>query len=486
MKRLPAILLTLAASLTLVAQEPAPQVEAPPAPAAPREAKVPQPVEKTLANGLRVIVVPKHDIPLVAARLMVKSGGAADPRGREGLADLTATVLTQGTKTQSAEQIARGIEALGATLESNAGWDSLSVDVSVMSPNLAKAMTFVADVVRNPTFAKEEFERERAQAIDALQVSLTQPGTLASAVASRLVFGAAPYGGRLGGTPASLEKITRDDLIRYHKANFAPANAVLLFAGDVKPDDAFRLADTLFGNWKATAAKPAVVAEVKPPAPRVVIVDMPDAGQAAVVVSRPGIRRNDPAYLQAMVANSVLGGGYSSRLNQEIRIKRGLSYGAGSSFDARAGVGPFAASTQTKNESAAEVAEIIRNEVARLGTGDLPEAELTPRRATLIGDFAQSLETTGGIVRSVGALALHGLPLSDINRYISGVQAVTGEQVKKFAATRLPSNETSVVVVGDASKFRGPLEKSFGEVEVIPVGDLDLNSPTLRVRKAKE
>lgn len=464
---------------------------APPPPAAPREAKLPQPVEKTLANGLRVIVVPKHDIPLVAARLLVKAGGAADPADRDGLAALTATVLTQGTKTKSAEQIARGVEALGATLTADAGWDSTSIDLSVMSSNLNPAMAYVADVARNATFAKDEFERERAQAIDALQVAMTEPQPVARMVASRLIFGDAPYGHNLGGTPASLGKIGRTDLVQFHATHYRPDNAVLVLAGDVKAEDAFKLADAQFGSWKSSsrpADKSSSSSKIRRPEdskPRVVVIDMPESGQAAVVVGRTGIRRTDTAYLNALVANSVLGAGYSSRLNQEIRIKRGLSYGAGSSFEPRVDVGPFTASTQTKHESAAEVAGIIVGEMSGLSTAAVPEAELMPRKAALIGDFAQSLETTSGIVQRVSSLARYGLPLSDINRYISGVQAVTAADVQKFAASNLGGKDVNVVVAGDASKFLEPLRKQFGEVEVIKPEELDLGSATLRVRKAK-
>jgi zinc protease len=189
--------------------------------------------------------------------------------------------------------------------------------------------------------------------------------------------------------------------------------------------------------------------------------------------------------MNAMVANSVLGAGYSSRLNQEIRIKRGLSYGAGSSFEPRVDVGPFTARTETKHESAAEVAGLLVGELNRLSQSDVPEAELTPRKAALIGGFAQSLETTSGIVNRVSSLALYGLPLSDINRYISGVQAVTADDVRKFAASNLGGKDVNVVVIGDAKQFAEPLRAQFGEVEVIAAEELDLASPTLRVRKAK-
>jgi zinc protease len=458
-------------------------VVAPPPPAAPREAKIPQPVEKTLANGLRVIVVPKHDIPLVAARLMVKAGSAADPRGKAGVADMTSAVLTQGTKTKSAEQIARAIEALGATLDAEARWDSSNVDVSVMSSNLPKALESVADVVRSPTFANSEFERERAQATDALQVSLSQPRTLAGAVATRLIFGDRPYGREA--TPATLAKLKREDLVQFHRLYYVPQNAVLVMAGDVESETAFRLAQDAFGSWArgTTEVAPAAQALTAQPA-RVVVIDMPEAGSSAVVVGRRGIRRSDPSYMQALVTNAVLGGGYSARLNQEIRIKRGLSYGAGSSFEPRADVGPFTAATETKHESAAEVAGIMVSEVGRLSAADVPAAELTPRKASLIGGFAQSLETTSGIVERVSALARHQLPLAEINRSISGVQAVTAEDIRKFASSL--GKDVNVVIVGDSKQFLEPLRKQFTDVEVIPYADLDLNSPTLRVRKAKK
>ena len=463
------------------------QQTTPPAPSAPREAKLPQPVEKTLANGLRVIVVPKHDIPLVAASLMIKTGAAADPAGRDGLASLTATVLTQGTKTKSAEQIARSVEALGATLTTDAAWDATSIDLSVMSANLGKAMEYVGDVARNATFAKDEFEREQAQAIDELKVDLEQPRTLAGVVASRLIFGDAPYGHNLGGTPASLAKIKREDLVKFHAANYRPDNAVLVLAGDVKAEDAFTLAQNVFGGWKrgATAAS-AAGTKTASTKPRVVVIDMPEAGQAGVVIGRAGIKRGDPAYMQALVANSILGGGYSSRLNQEIRIKRGLSYGAGSSFEPRADVGPFTARTETKNESAAEVVGVMIGEMSRLSAADVPETELTPRKAVLIGNFGRSLESTEGIVARVSTLALYGLPLSEINRYVSGVQAVSASDVRKFAGSNLGGKDVNIVIVGDAKKFVEPLKQQFSDVEVIPVGELDLASPTLRVRKAKE
>jgi len=479
MKRLLVLALVV---LPLLAQQPAP--------GPPHETKVPQPVEKTLDNGLRVIVVPKPGIPLVAARLMIRTGGAADPKGRDGLAQLTASVLTKGTKTRTAEEIARGVEALGATLSATAGWDNTSIDVSVMSSNLAKTMEYVADVARNATFAQKELKRDRARIVDSLQVTLEQPDAVAAIVAARLVFGDAPYGHNLEGLPSTLKTIRRDDLVKFHRTYYRPDNAVLVFAGDVTAEDAFALAGRLFGSWKRGAAAASAAEDRRPKRaplhPRVVVIDMPEAGNSAVVIAGRGIRRADPAYAQAIVANMILGGGYSSRLNQEVRIKRGLSYGADSVFDTRAEVGPFLASAQTKHASAAELVQLMRAEIDRLATTDTPPTELAPRKAAVIGSFVFSLETTSGIVNRVSTYALYGQPLSDINQYVPKAQAVTAEEVRTFAASHLASKNFSVVIAGNAKEFLDELKKQFSDVEVISLSDLDSSSPSLRVRMKKE
>jgi zinc protease len=460
------------------------QVETtPPPPAAPREPQLPKPAEKTLANGLRVIVVQKPGVPLVATRLLIKTGAEADPADLPGLADMTASLLTKGTKTRNAVQIARDVDALGASLESGGAWDNSFVSLSVMSSNLSKALPFVSDIVRNPVFKNDEIERLRAQNLDALQVAMHQPRALAGFVAARVVFGGTPYGHNLGGTPESLKRMKRADIVAFHQKYYRPGNAILVFGGDIAPERAFALAEEHFGAWKggAAATSPAAAKVGGPPTkPRVVVIDMPEAGQAAVLVTRPGLRRVDPAYSIAQVTNSVLGGGYSSRLNEEIRIKRGLSYGAGSNFDLRRDVGPFTATAQTKNESAAEVAHLIFEELNKLGKEPVADVELGPRKATLIGNFGRSLESSASLVNRVAFLALFGLSLDEINRYISGIQSVTAPQVMEFASEHLKSADTSIVIVGDAKKFIEPLKKEFPNVEVIPISELDLNSPTLR------
>lgn len=484
--RQPAALLTIAAfSLLMTPLISQAQQEQPPPPSAPRSVKLPQPAERTLKNGLRVIVVERPGLPLVTAGVLVKNGAEVDPGTLPGLANMTAALLTEGTATRTAPQIAEAIEALGGKLNSHAAWDGSGVSVNVMSPRISQAMAILADVVRNPAFKDEEIERQRQQALDDLSVRLSQPGTIARAVAARVLFGDSPYGHMLSGTPESLERLKRDDLVRFHQTYYRPDNAVLVIGGDIKATDAFNLAQKLFGDWqKPTSPLPVSTTDATATAsaaqkPRVLVIDKPDAGQAAVILVRRGLKRTDPDYFRGIVANSVLSG-YSGRLNQEIRIKRGLSYGARSILDTRREAGPFTAETQTKNESGAEVASLIIGEIKRLSSEAVSDTELTPRKSVIIGNFGRALETTDDLVTQIGNLALYDISLSEINSYINSVQAVTAADVQKFAGSRLVASDASIVVVGKASEFLEALRKQFTDVEVITVSDLDLNNASLR------
>ena len=477
-----AILLALFVPSVVMSQAPVPQ-ETPPPPAAPRTVNIPKPVEQALKNGLRVIVIEDHDMPLISAQLLVKNGGEVDPPALSGLADMTASLLTKGTKTRTAPEIAQQIEALGGVLNSGAGWDASRASVNVMSGKIGPAMTILADVVRNPVFQDEEIERLRQQYLDSLSVSMNDPGTLASWVAARVVFADSPYGHPVSGTTSSITQIKRDDILKLHSAYYRPDNAVLVIGGDIKAADAFKLAESTFGDWAkpATALQSASATKktTSNAKARVVVVDMPAAGQAAVVLARTGISRNDPDFFRGIVTNAILSG-YSGRLNQEIRIKRGLSYGARSSLDARRDTGPFVASAQTKNPSGAEVASLLVSELSRLSTEPIKETELVPRKAVLIGGFGRALETTDGLVSQIAGLALHGLSLDQVNSYIGSVQAIMPADIQKFAASRLDAKGANIIIVGNAKEFLPELQKRYPELEVIMATDLDLNSATLK------
>ena len=477
-----ALLVVAAFPIIVTAQTPQ---ATPPPPAAPRSGTFPTPVEQTLPNGLRVIVMERRESPLISAQLLIKNGGEVDPPELAGLADMTANLLPKGTQTRDATKIAQEIESLGGSLDSGARWDASFATVGVMSSKIQPAMEILADVVRRPTFKSEEVERLRQQYLDNYTLALGDPGTIARMVAARVVFGDSPYGHPVSGTSESLTRITAADIAKMHSRYYRPDNAILVIGGDIGAKDGLALATKYFGDWQKPATpmpSTSAAMEAAGKGGRVVVIDKPDAGQAAVYLARSGINRKDPDYFRGIVSNSVLSG-YSGRLNQEIRIKRGLSYGAGSVLDTRRDVGPFLASAQTKNESGAVVADLLLGEISRLSSAPPADVELTPRKAVLIGNFSRNLETANGLVGQVGSLALYGMGLDEINRYINNVQAIKSEDIQKFAGAKLDAKTSNIIIVGNAKAFLPELQKKYPNVEVIPVTELDLNTALLRKKK---
>ncbi len=449
--------------------------------AAPVEPVLPKPAEKTLANGLRVIVARSSSLPLVTADLTVKVGAWADPEGLAGAAGMAAGMLTEGTKTRSAQQIAAETEALGAELSSGGGLESSSVTLSALPDSLPKAMTIMADVAMNPAFAAEELERQRDQALDGLRVAFQQPGQLAAMAATPVVYGGTALGHQPSGTPASLPKLKTTDLGAIHRTWFRPDNAILVLTGDISAEQGFALAERTFGAWKKPATPLAKAPTITPSVkPRAVVIDLPGTGQASVNLVKPAISRTDPQYYPGMVATTVLGGGYSARLNEEIRIKRGLSYGASARLATTRTAGSFRANAQTKNESAPEVLELITAEMNKLAAEPAGAEELKARKSVLVGSYGRELATSGGLADILGNLALYDIPLEELTRYTGKVEAVDAGQVQSFARRVLDPAQSSVVIAGDAKAFADSLKGKLPNLELVPAKDLDLDSPTLK------
>ncbi len=474
------LLATLAATLV---SAPAAEIEGLPKPAAPRPLKLVAPQEKTLANGLRVIVVERNGVPLLSAHLLFKTGSAADPAKLAGLTSFTAGLLTQGTATRTAPQIAKQLEALGATLTTGTDWDTLQLKLDTLSANAEPAFEILADVVRSPKFAPEEIERLRRQGLDELRLAMEQPSAIARAVAARAILGASLYAHPPTGTLASLPRIKRGDILSIHQRACIPANAVLVIVGDVSTAAGFALAEKVFGDWTGGSAPEASVPKVAPSQPRAILIDLPNAGQAAVYAGARGLARTDEEFTVAEVTNAVLGTGYSSRLNQEIRVKRGLSYGAASKLSPGRTEGLFGASCQTKNESAAEVVRVIQTELKRMASEPAEAAYLDSRRAVLTGDFGRKLETNSGYADEIGELAVYGIPLNSLDERISKIDTVTADQTRAFAAEHFLPEGMTFIIVGRAKDTAARLREIFPKLQVITQRQLDFDSPTLGATK---
>ena len=451
-----------------------------PAPGQPREMTFAAPQERTLDNGLRVVVVDRPAQPVLTAGLVVKSGAESDPPRLAGLAHFTVGLLARGTGTRSATQIAQNFEELGATFKAEAGWDGTAALLTTLAPNAGRAFDVFADVVCHPKFAPGELERLKKERIDEAQVEFEQPGQVARTAAARVILGASAYGHAPKGTPASLARIQRADVLAQHRTTFRPGNAVLIIAGDIRTESGFALAQTAFGSWGAEMAPaPEVTPEANAPETAAVLIDAPNAGQAAVYIGRAAAPRGGAQYFIGQVANAVLGGGYSARLNREVRIERGLSYGAGSKLNAWREAGLFGAACQTKNESAAEVVRVIRSELARLGRDATPAAELTARRLVLTGSFQRDLETNEGYVRRIADFVLHGEPPGAFAKTLAAFGAVDADEVKAFAAAQLAPEAMSVIVVGRAKVCEPALRELLPTLRVIPQATVDFDSASL-------
>ena len=455
----------------------------PPPPAAPRPLTIAAPSSQVLPNGLRVVVAERSGMPLVTAALVVLSGSEADPPQRAGLASLTAGLLTQGTEQRSAPELAAAAEALGGSLDSGAGWGQSVVSITVTAPEIGAALGLLAEAALQPTFAQAELDRLRAQTLDGLKVSNANPGYVAALLAARLAYGDSPWGRPAGGTAASLPRIDRQDVVALHRATFRPDRAVLIFTGDIDAAAGLELARQHFGRWLAPDLPPPVVPPVSSAAsasassPALAAVDMPGAGQAAVVLSLPLPARRGSDWATTAVLNTVLGGGYSSRLNEEIRVKRGLSYGAGSSIDTRGDSALFQAAVQTKNESAGEVMTLLQAEVDRLRRSAVPAGELAARKATLIGGFSRSVETTSGLAAAIRGLVVTGRSPAELTTRIEAIEAVSAADIERYAAANFGPAGRHVAVAGAGARFLAELKAGAPGVVVIEQGDLERDRP---------
>ncbi|GAC1546548.1 MAG: pitrilysin family protein [Candidatus Velthaea sp.] len=484
-RTLATLLLLVGMPITVTAQ-PAPNpVQTPPPPSAPRFATLPTPQERTLPNGLRVIAfqqasAPKAlGVPLVAAQLILRGGGSAETEAEAGLCALTASLLTQGTTKYSALQIAQQVDALGARLDASSGYDASVVSVSATTPVFERAFALFNEVVRHPAFAPAEVERVRSKSINDLGLIYSNPSALARLVTNRVAFGTSPYGHPLSGTAETLKTLTRAEVAHFHERMYRPDNAVLVIGGDLTTDAAFALAQKTLGDWKRPAPPLAPPMPFSAPAPqaRVVIIDKPDSGRTAIVAGRVGIARKSPDYYAGTVATAILAG-YSGRLNQEIRVKRGLSYGASASLMTRRESGLFLASTLVDHTKVPEATKVVLDALNGLAQAPVDGVELTPRKATITGGFYRSIETIDGIAGTLGELALYDAPLGDLQRYVPAVDAIGPADVQRFAKTNIASDDF-VVLVGNAKAFGEAVHATYSNVITIPFAQLDLNRANL-------
>jgi zinc protease len=458
-----------------------------PAAGALRPFDFPKAASKTLANGLRVFVVTDHREPAVAARLVLLSAGSVkDSPSMPGVAQMTANLLTQGTEKRSAREIAETIDFVGGTLQAAAGRDATTVTLDVVKKDVGAGMDLMADVVLHPAFAADELERQRQQVLSNLQVQYADPDYLATLVFARALYGDYGYGLPEEGTPATVKKFKRDDLVKFHDANYAPNQALLGFAGDITPDEAFAIAEKYFGLWqKVNVAASAPAESAATTGSHIWLIDKPDAVQTQIRVGKLSIRRNDPDYTPLEVTNHIFGGSYNSRLNTEVRIKKGLTYGASSYLNAHHYAGSLSVNTYTRTETTVEATKLVMNLLEGMANGEINQKELDFARDFLAGVYPISSETAEQVADRVLTVAAFDLPADYNQTYPAKVRATSLLEVQAAARKYFTAKDLDIVLAGNVGAFRDSLKKEFpgAQFAEIPFDQIDVISPDLRAAK---
>lgn len=457
-----------------------------PAPTAARDVTFPPYEIRTLANGLRVVVVAHHEQPAVSMRMIVRAGAAQDPAGKAGLATLMASLLDQGTATRTSEQIADTIDFVGGALGTGAGTDLSFVNVLVLKDSFDLALELLSEVVRRPAFAPAEIERQRQQVLSALQVNAQDPDFLAGVAIDRLVYGFHPYGIPSIGTPDSVGSLTREEILAFHQRWFAPNNAILAIVGDLTAEEAFKGAEKTFGDWERRDLPAMSFPDPPEPTRRLVLIDRPGAVQTEIRVGNIGIPRKHPDYDAFDLAVRVLGGEGANRLQRVLRSERSLTYGASADVQALKQAGGVVAETDTRSDATGEALRIVVDEFWRLQRDPVHELELGDAKNYMTGNFPLTIETPDAIAMQVLNVLFYDLDVKDLQTYRERVNRITADDIQRVARSYLRPNRLSIVLVGDADKVLPQLKGAgFPEVERIPIDEVDLSSATLRkVRKA--
>jgi len=420
---------------------------------------------RRLANGLEVLVVEHHELPVVNLNLVVKSGGAAEPAGKGGLAAITAEMLDEGTTSRSAAAIADRFASVGASLSVTAGWDSSTVSLRTLTRHLDTALEVYADVIANPAFPEQDFARLRDSHLAEIKIERTQPEAVADVVVHRVLYGHHTYGHPLSGDEASLAGITRQDVRAFYDAYIRPNNAALIVVGDVHAADVVAKLDKAFASWNpcATPARPASA-----PAPArdrggIYLVDRPGSVQSVVQVAQVGAPRNTPDFFPLEVMNRILGGATSARLYMNLRQDKGYTYGARSAFNYRRDAGPFVARASVQGFSTREsVVEFLKELDGIRGGIPISAEEIESARQAIIRGFPREFETPEQIAARLEAVVTYGLPDTYFNTYTQRIAAVTLDDVNRVAKQYLQPDRMAIVVVGDRASIEQPLRAVEG------------------------
>jgi zinc protease len=416
-------------------------------------------VTRQLPNGLKLMIVEQHELPLADFILVVGGGGTVDPAQRGGAANLTSAMLTEGTTTRNSLQISDQIAYLGVNLSASSNWDATTVSLHTPTSQLDSALALFADVSLHPSFPSTDFERVKKNRLTSLLQLKDRPTAIADQAYASILYGSShPYGRNLLGNEASVTGMTTADLQSFYKSNFVPNNSTLIVVGDVSPSQIEQKLTALFGGWQRGQVTPYTFTDApKAAATTVYLIDKPGAAQSSFRIGSIGVPRSTKDYFALNVMNTILGGSFTSRLMQNLRETHGYTYGARSRFDMRQSAGPFTASAEVvaaKTDSG--LVEFMKELNAIRET--VPAAELNKAKRYLQLGMPSDFETTQQIANQLIPVALYGLPLDYYNSYVANIEAITPADVQRVARQYIDPANLAIVVVGDRKSIEAGLK----------------------------
>jgi zinc protease len=429
------------------------------------------PIEKSkLSNGLEVWTVRQPELPIVSMNMVFKTGGTFEPAEKSGVSSMTAQLLDDGTKTRSALDIENQLQAIGASLNANTGWDSTGVSLSTLTKNLDKALDIYADVLVNPSFPETELETVRRRTLVGFVQRKSNPNAISGVVYDRVLYGKDhPYGRQLSGDETSIKNLSRNDLVSFYESTYRPNNAVLIVVGDVESKTLLPKLEKAFANWKpGTVSNGTLPTAQNRDKAGIYLVDKPNAAQSVVSIGQIGVSRDNPDYFPLQVMNSILGGQFSARVNMNLREDKGYTYGARTGYAFRRGAGPFSASADVQTAVTKEsVSEFLKELRGIRGEIPVTAKELDYNKQSLIRAYPRGFETVGQISGQLSNLVVYGLPDSYFNEFISKVNAVTLEDVNRVANKYLTPDKLAIVVVGDRKTIEPGLKELGYDLELL-------------------
>ncbi len=413
------------------------------------------PTRSVTANGMTVLFLEQHFLPTVEIHALVKVGSAQDPPDKAGLANLTASLLDEGTQTRTSRQIAEQIDFVGGSLEAHAAEDFTTVSARVLKKDADLGFTLLADVLQHPAFHKQEFERVRTQILGEILSDDDDPGNVAMKAFHQLIFHGHPYSWPAHGVEDTLNKITVADVQQFHAREYLPNQTILVIVGDLTQEQAVTLVQTHFGSWKKGTPSPYQLKKPTPIDRKMVQLIEKDLTQSTIVLGHTGISRTNPDYYAVTVMNYILGaGGFSSRLMDSIRDKQGLAYGIMSQFDSRLLPGAFFISLQTRTEVTNQAISGVLTEIKGIRDAPVTDQELNEAKSFIVGSFPLRVDSSAKLANVLAQVEFYNLGLDYFTNYPKAIEKVTKEEVLRVAKQYLDPQHYALVVVGSIAKAK--------------------------------